>query len=87
MSKSKSDSEDSVEVYTEEEIKLLDKYLKYTNNQFEDQELYDIFLRFNFDEDKIQEELDLLMKDMKKGREYQWHDPNEKKKDLNQPSK
>ena len=81
MSKSKSNSDDSVEVYTDEEIKLLDHYHEYSNNLFDDDELYDIFTRFNFNEQLIQVEIDQLMREMKKGKEYQWHDPNEKTKE------
>lgn len=81
MSKSKSNSDDSVEVYTDEEIKLLDHYHEYSDNLFDDDELYDIFTRFNFNEQLIQEEIDQLMREMKKGKEYQWHDPNEKPKE------
>ena len=47
----------------------------------DDDELYDIFTRFNFNEQLIQVEIDQLMREMKKGKEYQWHDPNEKTKE------
>ena len=74
MSKSKSNSDDSVEVYTDEEIKLLDHYHEYSNNLFDDDELYDIIIKYKYDDEKIKNELSDMLRGVKRGDEYKWHE-------------
>ena len=44
---------DSEEYYTEEEIKMLDKFHLLSENKFTDDEIYDVMVRFNNDEELI----------------------------------
>ena len=62
----------SVEEYTPKEIEALDYYHEYTQNKFEDDDIYELITKFNYDEKKIKEELDLMLKDLQKGDDYQW---------------
>ena len=65
-----SDSEDSY--YTPEEIVLLDKFHDFTNHKFEDEEIYDIMIKFNNNEDLIKNELNEMLKVFKRGAEFSW---------------
>jgi len=65
-----SDSEESF--YTEEEIKLLDKFHQMTGNNFVDDEIYDIMVKFKNDEELIENELKEMLKELKRGEEYGW---------------
>ena len=65
-----SDSEDSY--YTPEEIVLLDKFHDFTNHKFEDEEIYDIMVKFNNNEDLIKNELNEMLKVFKRGVEFSW---------------
>ena len=66
--------------YTDKEIELLDKYKYYCNSKFEDNEIYDLMVRFKNDDIKIKEELDYMMRDLNRGDEFQWHLPKTKNK-------
>jgi hypothetical protein len=67
--------EDSVEEYTDKEIKYLDRYKQYTNDQLEDEELYEIIIKHDFQDAKIMKELDDYMKLVsKKGEEFGWQE-------------
>ena len=65
-----SDSEESY--YTPEEIVLLDKFHDFTNHKFEDEEIYDIMVKFNNNEDLIKNELNEMLKVFKRGVEFSW---------------
>ena len=60
------------EYYTEEEIKLLDKFHEITHGHFEDEEIYDIMVKFHNDEELIKNELDDRLKQIKRGDEFTW---------------
>lgn len=64
---------ESVEEYTREEIEELDKWQEYTDHQFEDDELYEVITKYKYNQGYIKEELDQMLKDLKKGDEYGWH--------------
>ena len=64
------DSDD--EYYTEEEIKLLDKFHELTHGHFEDEEIYDIMVKYHNDEELIKNELDDRLKQIKRGDEFTW---------------
>ena len=64
----------SEEEYTQEEIKLLDKYHEFTGNKFEDDEIYDVMMKFNSDDQLIKNELKQMLKDFSKGEEYNWQE-------------
>ena len=67
----KSDSE-SVEYYTDEEIKLLDLFQDFSENKFSDDEIYKLMLKYHNNEEEIKHELKEMMKDLKRGEEYSW---------------
>ena len=65
--------DESVEEYTEKELEYLDKYKSLSEFMMEDEEIYDIIVRHNFNDRKIKEEIDEILKLMKKkGDEYGW---------------
>ena len=63
-----SDSEE--DYYTEEEMKLLDKFHKMSENHFIDDEIYDLMIKFNNDEELIKNELKEMLKQLKRDKEY-----------------
>ena len=70
--KKEQNQEEEYDFYTPEEIQLLDKFHKFTNNKFIDEEIYDIIQKFNNDEELIKNELKERMKDFLKGDEFDW---------------
>ena len=64
--------DEDVEVYTREEIELLDKMHEFSNNKFVDDEIYEVMIKFHNDEEMIKNELKQMMKDFSKGDEYNW---------------
>lgn len=62
----------SEEEYTQEEIKLLDKYHEFTGYKFEDEEIYDVMMKYNSDDRLVKDELNQMLKDFLKGDEYNW---------------
>jgi len=65
--------DDSYEEYTSKEIEYLDKYKEYTKHKMDDEELYDIIIKYDFNDFKIKNELSEMMKLInKKGDEYGW---------------
>ena len=73
MSKMKLNLDESYEEYTTEELQLLDKFQEYSGNIFDDQEIYDVIVNCKFDEEKIKDEINLMMKDAQRGDDYKWH--------------
>jgi len=67
-------SEEEYEEYTQEEIKLLDKYHEFTNHKLEDHEIYDVMMKFNSDDQLVKNELKQMLKDFSKGDEYNWQE-------------
>jgi hypothetical protein len=45
---------------------------KFSNSKFEDEEIYDVMVKFHNDEEMIKNELKQMMKDFSKGDEYNW---------------
>jgi len=74
------ESSSEIEEYTEKEIEALDKYQEYSNRKFLDEEIYDIIIKYNYNDEKIKSELDQMKKDLKKGDEYEWHEITKSKK-------
>ena len=70
--KKKEPESESEEYFTQEEIRMLDKFHKISQNQFSDDEIYDIMLRFNNNEHLIENEIKEMLKDMNRGDEYNW---------------
>ena len=73
------DSSSEIEEYTEKEIEALDKYQNYSDNNFLDEELYDLIIKYNYDDQKIKAELDQMIKDLQKGDDYGWHEISKSK--------
>ena len=65
-----SESEDSY--YTPEEIVLLDKFHDFSGHKFDDNDIYEVMLKFKNDEELIKNELKEMLKVFKKGDEYTW---------------
>ena len=63
---------DTEEYYTEEEIKMLDKFHLLSENKFTDDEIYDVMVRFNNDEELIKNEINEMLKVFKRGDEFNW---------------
>lgn len=71
-------SKDSdVEYFTPEEVKALDKYQEFSEGYFDDNELYDIIIKHNYNDAKIKEELKSLIRE--KGDDYKWHEAGKSK--------
>ena len=66
------EAEEEDDFYTTEEIELLDKFHDFTSHQFEDDEIYDIMLKFNNNEELIKNELNEMLKVLRRGDEYNW---------------
>ena len=67
------------EEYTKEELEALDYYKKFSGNLFDDDEIYQLMVKFDNNENKIKEELKELLKIASKGEEYQWHEVRKSK--------
>ena len=65
-----SESEDSY--YTPEEIVLLDKFHDFSGHKFDDDDIYEVMLKFKNNEELIKNELKEMLKVFKKGDEYTW---------------
>ena len=71
-------SKDSdIEYFTPEEIKALDKYQEFSEGYFDDNELYDIIIKHNYNDAKIKEELKSMIRE--KGDDYKWHEAGKSK--------
>ena len=64
--------ESEEDYYTPEEIILLDKFHEFSGHKFEDDEIYEVMLKFNNDEELIKNELKEMLKVLKRGDEYSW---------------
>ena len=65
--------DESVEEYTDKEIQYLDRFKSLTGPAMDDDELYEIIIKHNFNDRKIREEIEDLLKLVKnKGEEYGW---------------
>ena len=65
--------EDSFEEYTPKELEYLDRYKLLTGDLMEDEDIYDIILKYNFDDKRIKDEINEALKLLKnKGEEYGW---------------
>lgn len=60
------------EFYTPEEIVLLDKFHDFSGKKFEDEEIYEVMMKFNNDEELIKNELKEMLKVFEKGDEFNW---------------
>ena len=78
--KEKPESEiDTDMFYTKEEIELLDKYHDFTGHKFEDEEIYDVMVKYNNDDALIKDELKEMIKETMRGDEFNWQKIGESK--------
>lgn len=69
-----SNSEESYEEYTEKELYFIDKYRPLSLYRMEDEEIYDIVLKHNFNEEKIENEIKEFVRLINiKGDDYGWN--------------
>jgi len=64
--------EEEFDYYTPEEIILLDKFHEFTQHKLDDDEIYEVMVKFNFDEELIKNELLEILKVFSKGDEFNW---------------
>ena len=76
--KEKPKQEESNE-YTKEEIERLDYFHSKTENKFDDDEIYDLMLKYKNDENAILSELEEQLKERKRGGEYEWQEVGKSK--------
>ena len=70
----KSQSEESFEEYTEKELKYIDKYKPMSMNRMSDEEVYDIIVKYDFNDEKIEGEMKEFKKLINhKGDDYTWN--------------
>jgi len=68
-----SNSEESFEEYTVRELEFIDKYKPMALYRMEDQELYEIITKHNFNDEKIEKEISEFVKLINfKGDDYGW---------------
>ncbi len=68
-----SNSEESYEEYTPKELAYIDKYKAMALNRLTDDEVYDIICKFNFNDEKIENEIKEFTKlVLHKGDDYSW---------------
>ena len=61
-------------VYTKEEIKRLDEFHAQTENKFDDDEVYELMLKYKDNDEEILRELQEQLKERKRGEEYEWRE-------------
>ena len=72
--KEKQEDNKTDQYYTNEEIKLLDFFHSQTEKKFEDEEVYDLMEKYKNDKDLILQELNILLKERKRGNDYEWQE-------------
>ena len=60
--------------YTKEEIKRLDEFHAQTENKFDDDEIYELMLKYKDNDEEILRELQEQLKERKRGDEYEWRE-------------
>lgn len=66
--------EESFEEYTPKELAYLDKYKAISGDAMDDEEIYDIITKHNFDDVKIRSDVDSYLKLVqKKGDDFGWN--------------
>ena len=60
--------------YTKEEIKRLDEFHAQTEDKFDDDEIYELMLKYKDNDEEILRELQEQLKERKRGEEYEWRE-------------
>lgn len=66
--------ESNDDYYTKEEEERLDKFHAETGNKFTDEEIYALMVKYKNDDQAVSNELKELLKDAKRGAEYEWQE-------------
>ena len=72
--KEKQENNNADTFYSKEEIELLDYFHDETNHKFEDEEVYDLMEKYKNDKELILQELNELLKQRKRGGDYDWQE-------------
>ena len=65
---------ESIEEYTKKEIQYIDKYQLMSKNRMSDEEIYEIIIKHNFNDEKIEKEIKEFTKIIThKGDDYGWN--------------
>ena len=72
--KKEKEPEPESNVYTKEEIKRLDEFHAQTENKFDDDEIYELMLKYKDNDEEILRELQEQLKERKRGEEYEWRE-------------
>jgi flagellar basal body-associated protein FliL len=72
--KKEKEPEPESNVYTEEEVKRLDEFHAQTENKFDDDEIYELMLKYKDNDEEILRELQEQLKERKRGEEYEWRE-------------
>jgi len=62
----------SDEFYTKEEIKKLDEFHEQTEHKFEDDEIYELMLKYKGDDEAILNDLKEQLEERKRGEQFNW---------------
>jgi len=74
--------EPSNEFYTDEEIKKLDEFHEQTEHKFEDDEIYELMLKYKGDDEAILNDLKEQLKQRKRGEQFDWQAIGKGKKNI-----
>ena len=66
------EKEKTEEYYTKEEEKRLDKFQEETEHKFEDDEIYELMIKYKDDDDAILNDLKEQLKERNRGEDYEW---------------
>jgi flagellar basal body-associated protein FliL len=72
--KKEKEPEPESNVYTPEEVKRLDEFHAQTENKFDDDEIYELMLKYKDNDEEILRELQEQLKERKRGEEYEWRE-------------
>ncbi len=73
--------------YTPKEVEYLDKYGALSENLLDDEQIYELIIKHNFNDGKIAKEVDLAVKEIKsRGEEYMWGNVENGKKKIQKES-
>ena len=72
--KKEKEPEPESNVCTPEEVKRLDEFHAQTENKFDDDEIYELMLKYKDNDEEILRELQEQLKERKRGEEYEWRE-------------
>ena len=72
QTKKTKEKQDNVEYFTREEVERIDKFQAETGKKFDDDEIYELMLKYKDDDDAILNDLKEQLKERNRGEEYEW---------------